>query len=175
GQTPRDATSPGGWPRLASIPSAPAAGPAPLPCQPHARPAGSAWVKARREALSGRRLERGMVGDLSGGNGTMERDDLEVLRRNARQHHLRLGPEAEAGVVSGLPRKLPRQAGISKVELPGTRWRYSAGVGSPSESWGRSSWESSIHRDAASRTSSRRVNRCWFRTSSRKVRLKRSM
>lgn len=33
----------------------------------------------------------------------MERDDLEVLRRNARQHHLRLGPEAEAGLVSGLP------------------------------------------------------------------------
>ncbi|MCV6435989.1 hypothetical protein OFL46_36105, partial [Pseudomonas aeruginosa] len=25
-------------------------------------------------------------------------------------------------------RKLPRQAGISKVELPATRWRYSAGV-----------------------------------------------
>src|SRR5690606_1287994 len=72
-------------------------------------------------------------------------------------------------------RKLPRQAGISKVELPATRWRYSAGVRSPSESWGRSSLYSSIHQYAASRTSSRRVNRCWSRTSSRKVRLKRSM
>src|SRR5690606_27547570 len=72
-------------------------------------------------------------------------------------------------------RKLPRQAGISKVELPATRWRYSAGGRSPSESWGRSSLYSSIHQYAASRTSSRRVNRCWSRTSSRKVRLKRSM
>src|SRR5690606_6446948 len=72
-------------------------------------------------------------------------------------------------------RKLPRQAGISKVELPATRWRYSAGVRSPSESWGRSSLYSSIHQYAASRTSSRRVNRCWSRTSSRKVRLKRPM
>src|SRR5690606_6978631 len=52
-------------------------------------------------------------------------------------------------------RKLPRQAGISKVELPATRWRYSAGVRSPSESWGRSSLYSSIHQYAASRTSSR--------------------
>src|SRR5690606_27682029 len=66
-------------------------------------------------------------------------------------------------------RKLPRQAGISKVELPATRWRYSAGGRSPSESWGRSSLYSSIHQYAASRTSSRRVNRCWSRTSSRKV------
>ena len=71
-------------------------------------------------------------------------------------------------------RKLPRQADISKVE-PSAAWRYSAGVMSPSESWGRSSLYSSIHQYAASRTSSRQANRCRSSTSSRKVRLKRSM
>lgn len=36
-------------------------------------------------------------------------------------------------------RKLPRQAGISKIELSAYRMRYSAGVSPPSESCGRSS------------------------------------
>ena len=40
----------------------------------------------------------------------------------------------------GIPkRKLPRQAGTSKVELSACWLRYSTGVIPPSESWGRSS------------------------------------
>ncbi|PRH81410.1 hypothetical protein C6N40_12930 [Arenimonas caeni] len=72
-------------------------------------------------------------------------------------------------------RKLPRQAHNAKVELSSYCWRTSAGVRSPRESWGRSSLYSSIHHHAASRTSSRRRNRYWSSTSSRNVRLNRSM
>src|SRR5690606_982225 len=72
-------------------------------------------------------------------------------------------------------RKLPRQAHNAKVELSSYCWRTSAGVRSPRESCGRSSLYSSIHHQAASRTSSRRRKRYWSSTSSRNVRLNRSM
>ncbi len=48
----------------------------------------------------------------------------QEVRLGPRQSfYLRLAYESDRPV-----RKLPRQAGISKVELPATRWRYSAGI-----------------------------------------------
>jgi hypothetical protein len=57
------------------------------------------------------------------------------------------------GVISMLVRKLARQADSSEVELSATFWRYSRGVNSPRELWGRSSLYSICQHQAASRTS----------------------
>jgi hypothetical protein len=71
-------------------------------------------------------------------------------------------------------RKLPRQGDSSKLEFLAVM-ANSTGVRSPSEAWGLSSLYSSVHQQAASRTSSRRTNRCMSSSSLRKVRLNRSM
>src|SRR5699024_1753168 len=67
---------------------------------------------------------------------------INITRRlRSRERHWR----AVARLASSSFRKLPRQADTSKVEFPANRCRYSEGVRSPKESWGRSSLYSSIH------------------------------